>query len=131
MTIIVDANIVIAVLDPEHPFHRAALRRCLAEDRVLVLNITRAEALIHPTRFGRSDAVDAELDRLGFETCVLDNDVADRARQLRATYGNKNLPMVDAAVVALGVELGCPVVTADAKWPEIPEAGIETISLDR
>ncbi|MCP3992466.1 MAG: PIN domain-containing protein [Actinomycetia bacterium] len=103
----------------------------MGTDRVLVLNTTRAEALIHPTRLGRFDAVDAELDRLGFETCVLDNDVANRARQLQATHGNKNFPMVDAAVVALGVELGCPVITADTKWPEIPKAAMETISLDR
>jgi predicted nucleic acid-binding protein len=127
VTIVVDANVAIAVLDPADHHHEAAIRRCLEAGEVAILNLTRAEALIHPTRLGRFAVADAELERLGFVTHVLDHDVADRARQLRASYGNRNFPMVDAVVVAFGIERSWSVVTADQRWPRIAEATIEDL----
>ncbi|WP_020376876.1 type II toxin-antitoxin system VapC family toxin [Candidatus Microthrix parvicella] len=130
MTIVVDANVVIAVLNPNHLFHEAALERCLRDGQPLIQGITRAEALIHPTRSGQLDDADAELRRLGFTTEPLDHAVADRARQLRADHGNKNFPMVDAVVVAFGAERNLPVVTCDAKWPAIDDVEVEVLSAD-
>ncbi len=127
MTIVVDANIAIAVLDPSDRFHTAALERCLGSDAVAILNITRAEALIHPTQHGKFAEADAALDLLGFRTEVLADEVADRARVLRATYGNRSFPMVDAVVVALGIERGWTVVTTDAKWPPMHEVDVEVL----
>ena len=112
MTIVVDANVVIAVLNPNHLFHEAALERCLRDGQPLIQGITRAEALIHPTRSGQLDDADAELRRLGFTTEPLDNAVADRARQLRADHGNKNFPMVDAVQNAT-----CP-------WSPVTQSGL-------
>lgn len=127
MRIVVDANIAIAVLDPQHQFHRTAVKRCLEADGVAILNITHAEALIYPSRMKKLDEATAVLDQLGFNIEVLDNGVADRARELRAEYGNRNFPMVDAAVVALGIERSWTVITCDTKWPEIEEAEIEIL----
>ncbi|MDE0613916.1 MAG: PIN domain-containing protein [bacterium] len=129
MTIVVDANIAIAILDPQHQFHRTAVQRCLEADGVAILNITHAEALIYPSRMEKLEEATAVLDQLGFSLEALDNDVADRARDLRAEYGNRNFPMVDAAVVALGIERNWTVVTCDTKWPEIEEAEIEILSV--
>lgn len=128
MTLVVDANIAIAVLNPADTFHRAALRLCLEQDSVQILNITRAEAMIHPTREGKFADADGLLDDLGFETVSLTDEIADRMRVLRAFYGNKNFPLVDAAVVALGIELDLRVVTLDGKWPNISEATIEVLN---
>ena len=128
MTIVVDAKIAIAVLDPQHQFHRAAVKRCLESEGVAVLNITHAEALIYPSRAGKLSEATAVLDQLGFSIEVLDHGVADRAREMRAEYGNRNFPMVDAAVVALGIERGWAVVTCDTKWPYIAETDIEILS---
>ena len=128
MTIVVDANVAIAVLDSRHPFHRAAIRRCLTADGVVILNVTRAEALIHPSRLQQLDEADEVLDQLGFRTEPLTNDVADQARALRADYGNRSFPMVDAVVVAFGVVHRCSIVTCDQKWPEISEADIEVLA---
>ena len=128
MTIAVDANIAIAVLDPQDQFHRTAIRLCLEAEGVSILNITYAEALIHPTRLGKFEEAAAALDQIGFNVEVLDDGVADRARQLRARYGNRNFPMVDAAVVTLGIERGWTVVTCDSKWPVIAEADIKNLS---
>ncbi len=129
MTIVVDANIAIAVLDASDALHRVALLRCLEAESVAILNITRAEALIHPTRAGKFAEADAVLDSLGFKTELLSDEVADRTRLLRASYGSKNFPIVDAAVVALGVEHGWTVLTLDAKWPAITEADVEVLRL--
>lgn len=129
MTIVVDANIAIAILDPQHQFHRAAVQRCLEADGVAILNITHAEALIYPSRMEKLGEAEAVLNQLGFKIEALDNGVADRARDLRAEYGNRNFPMVDAAVVALGIERSWTVVTCDTKWPEIKEAEIEIVDI--
>ena len=129
MTIVVDANIAIAILDSQHQFHRAAVQRCLEADGVAILNITHAEALIYPSRMEQHEGAKAVLDQLGFNLEVLDNGVADRARDLRAKHGNRNFPMVDAAVVALGIERSWTVVTCDTKWPEIEKAEIELLSV--
>lgn len=131
MTIVVDANVAIAVLDPADVFHQAAIRRCVEEGDVAILNLTHAEALIHPTRLGRFDDAADELARLGFVILPIGNEVANRARLLRAEYGNRNFPMVDAIVVGLGVENDWPVVTCDAKWPPMKGIAIEVLAPDR
>jgi len=128
MTIVVDANVAIAVLNPHHLSHEAALKRCPRDGKLLILGITRAEALIHATRSSQFENADAELRRLGFVTEPLDNAVADRARQLRADHGNKNFPMVDAVVAALGAERRLIVITCDTKWPAMEEVEVETLS---
>ena len=128
MKIVVDANVAIAVLDPCHRFHRSAVRRCLAADDVAILNLTRAEALIHPSRSGKLVEADAALGRLGFRTVPLADDVADCARELRADYGDRSFPLVDAVVVAFGVVNSVPVVTCDQKWPEIGEVAVELLT---
>lgn len=128
MTIVADANVAIAVLNPSHMFHRAALGRCLSEEDVAILNLTRAEALIHPTRLGQFTAADRELTAVGFRTVTLSDTVADKSRELRATHGNKNFPLIDAIVVALGIEEGWPILTCDGKWPTIEEADIDVLT---
>ena len=119
MTIVVDANVAVAVLNPADPFHAAAVHACVVAGDVEILNITQVEALIHPTRQGKFARAHAELSRLGFRAQELTDDVARRACELRAEYGNRNFPMVDAVVVAHGVRRGLMVVTCDAKWPSM------------
>ncbi len=128
MTVVVDANVAIAVLNPHHLFHEAALERCLRDGEPLILGITRAEALIHATRSGQLDNADAELRRLRFATEPLDNAVAGRALQLRADHGNKSFSIVDAVVAALGAERRLPVITCDTKWPAMEEVEVERLS---
>jgi len=128
MTIVVDANVVIAVLNPSHPFHRAATRRCLVADGLVVLNLTRVEALIHPCRLRQLDKASAVLDQLGFRTEVVSDEVAEQALVLRSVYGSRSFPLLDVVVVAAGVVHGYTIVTCDQKWPDIPEAEIEVLA---
>ncbi len=128
MTVVVDANVLVAMLDVDDTFHRAALARCLDDGDVLALNVTLAEATIYPTRLGVYEDALEVLGSFGVRTTEVNDAVAGRARRLRAMYGNRHFPMVDALVVALGVETQLPVVTCDAKWPTITDAVIERLS---
>lgn len=112
----------------DDPFHRAALRRCVGSSELQILNLTRAEALIHPTRAGVSEQAAAALDALGLTTHPVSDDIADRARLLRAAHGNRNFPLIDAIVVAFGLLNEATIITTDAKWPIIPAAEIEVLS---
>ena len=128
MTIVVDANVAVAVLNPSDPFHSAAVHACVKAGEVEILNITQAEALIHPARAGKFFEAHRELERLGFLVRELTDDVARRACELRAEYGSRNFPMIDAVVVALGVRRGLTVVTCDAKWPTMTEIAIDLLT---
>jgi len=125
--IVVEANVAIAVLNPQDVFHVQALERCVRARDVAILNLTRAEALIHPTNAGVGEQAAAALDALGFKTYPVDNDTADRARLLRVRYGNRNFPMIDAIVVAFGLLHDRVILTADAKWPTVADAKIELL----
>jgi predicted nucleic acid-binding protein len=128
VSVVVDANVAVAVLDAADPFHKVALDRCLREKKIHVLNVTWAEALVLPAKLKRFEEAGAVLVGVGFCVEVVSDEVADLACHLRAKYGNKNFPLLDALVVALGVHSGSSVVTCDAKWPQISEAKIELLS---
>ena len=128
--IVVDANVAIAVLNSNDPFHRSALERCVRAREVSILNLTRAEALIHPTKAGVVEQAATALEALDFVTYPVSDDVADQARLLRAAYGNRNFPMIDAIVVAFGLVHDMTIVTADAKWPEFEEVNLEVLRPD-
>lgn len=130
MTIVVDANVAIAVLNPSHPFHRPATRRCLVADGLVVLNLTRVEALIHPCRLQQLDKANAVLDKLGFRTKLVTEEITDQALALRSVYGSRSFPLLDVVVVAAGVVHGYTVVTCAQKWPDISEAVIEVLVPD-
>ena len=58
---------------------------------------------------------------------MVDDATADRARRLRAEQGNRSFPMIDAVVVAFGVERGWPILTGDSTWPTIAEATVQRL----
>lgn len=122
----VDANVLIGAVAADDLFHAAATALLAGGDSV-ALNITLAEALVRPHRDGKVAAARAVLDTLQVEIVPVTDEVADRASRLRASYGNRNFPMVDALVVAYGIEHAMEIVTADQKWPVIPEAAIRVL----
>ncbi|MDE0928620.1 MAG: PIN domain-containing protein [Acidimicrobiales bacterium] len=128
MSIVVDANVAIAVLNWDDPFHEAALSRCVREEKIQILNVTWAEVLVLPVRLGKEEQTRAALTELGFCVEPTSNEIAELACRLRAFHGNKNFPMLDALVVAFGMQTKCPVVTCDAKWPQIAESKREVLT---
>ncbi|MBA3860602.1 MAG: PIN domain-containing protein, partial [Solirubrobacterales bacterium] len=66
-SIVLDASVVIAVLDPRDAHHDAALRLLgdRAGDRWAMSTVTLAEVLVHPMRLGREADAEDRIERMG------------------------------------------------------------------
>lgn len=116
---VLDASVVIALLDARDAHHAAAVT-AIGEARreSLVLPASAyAEVLVDPWRRGH-DAV-AVVKRfvtdLGIHVEPLTADVAERAARLRADHGTLRLP--DALVLATADALVATALTCDRAWP--------------
>ena len=129
---ILDAGVIIGVLDGSDAHHQAA-RTAVAVavgrgDALAVPASAYAECLVGPARRGRSAirAVEAFLADLPAEVEPISRQVAVRAAQLRARHG-PTLRLPDALVLATAVHLGADrVITTDRGWPRA-EIAIELI----
>jgi len=122
---VLDAGVVIAILDAEDRHHvvaRSALGlRLLASDGLVLPASAYAEVLVAPQRQGESAvrAVDAFLEALPATIHPVTAEIARVAARLRAEHGRR-LPLPDALVVATAIELKADrVLTTDAGWPEL------------
>jgi predicted nucleic acid-binding protein len=120
---ILDAGVIIGVLDGDDPHHtgaREALAAALKRgDSLAVPASAYAETLIGPARGGREAmrGVDAFLADLPAEVEPITRQVAARAAQLRARHGRR-LRLPDALVLATALHLRADrVLTTDAGWP--------------
>ncbi len=124
---VLDAGVVIALLDAADAHHAAAVASVrIARDRgdVLVLPASAyAECLVSPHRRG-PDAVavvDRFLDALPARVEPADRSIAAAASALRATHGTA-LRLPDALVIATALVLGADrILTTDAGWPAVPD----------
>lgn len=123
---VLDAGVVIAILD-ENDAHHAASVRAIDEasrrgDIVILPASAYSEVLVSPSRAG-SDAigvVDAVVDGLPMVVEPIDRAIAGAAAGLRATHGRR-LKLGDALVIATAVVLEADrVITTDAGWPDTP-----------
>lgn len=126
--ICVDANILIAALSSSDAFHDAAAAALIDHDGAIALNVTWAEALVHPHRLGKADEAREVLTEFGVRTHDVTDDIAVAATALRATHGNRNFPMLDALVVAAGSVLDLPILTTDSKWPDVDGVDIRLLT---
>jgi predicted nucleic acid-binding protein len=116
---VLDASVVIALLDARNAHHAAAVTAIgQARRESLVLPASAyAEVLVDPWRRGQ-DAV-AVVKRFVFDLGIhvepLTADVAERAARLRADHGVLRLP--DALVLATADALAATVLTCDRAWP--------------
>jgi predicted nucleic acid-binding protein len=123
---VVDAGIIIGVLDADDAHHQSATR-ILSQavsngDRVAVPASAYAEVLVGPARRGRSarGIVDDFLADLAADVEPITRQAAARAAELRATHGQR-LKLPDALVVAIAIHLGADrILTTDRRWPKLP-----------
>lgn len=129
---VLDAGIVIALLDGADAHHGAA-RRVLGEvrsdgDEMVLPASALAEALVHPARRG-PDAmavVTAFVDEMPVHVQPLDREIARTAAIIRATHGRLKLP--DALVVATAQALDATrLVTTDRGWPTRSKLGLRAV----
>lgn len=118
-----DANVLIAAIDPSDVFHDIATAELVEYDYSVALTVTWAEALVHPHRLGQAGMAQDLLADYGIEMQPVDAEMALTASALRAEHGGRDFPLLDALVVAAGITMSIPVITTDAKWPDI--AGVD------
>jgi predicted nucleic acid-binding protein len=130
---VLDAGVIIAILDASDAHHTAArdaVGRALArEDALAVPASAYAECLVGPTRRGRdvTRAVDAFLADLAAEVEPITRQLAARAAELRVRHGTR-LRLPDALMLATAIHLKADrVLSTDAGWPR---AGV-TVELVR
>lgn len=123
---VLDAGIIIGVLDAKDPHHAAAvsaLSRVIDDgDRLAVPASAYAEVLVGPARRGPNarGAVDEFLADLAAEVEPITRQAAARAAELRAKHGGR-LKLPDALVVAIAVHMGADrILTTDRRWPKVP-----------
>lgn len=123
---VIDAGVIIGVLDAADPHHDAARRLLSAavldgDDLALPASVY-AEVLVGPTRHGASArrVVDAFLADLAADVEPITRQSAARAAELRARHGRR-LKLPGALVVATAMHLGAArVLTTDRRWPRLP-----------
>jgi predicted nucleic acid-binding protein len=122
---VLDAGVVIAILDADDGHHAAARdalsSRLQARDQLILPASAYAEVLVAPQRQGESAvrAVDAFLDALPAMIQPLTAPIARVASRLRAEHGRRLL-LPDALVVATAMDLRADrILTTDAGWPEL------------
>jgi predicted nucleic acid-binding protein len=123
---ILDAGVIIAILDSSDAHHAAAREaltwaRSRGEELAMPAS-AYAEVLVGPYRQGASAAakVDEFLAALPARVEPATREIAATAAKLRARHGTK-LRLPDALVVATAIELDAALLlTTDAGWPSLP-----------
>jgi predicted nucleic acid-binding protein len=119
--VVLDAGVVIAVLDTADANHAAAVAALgkHANDDVRIPASALAEVLVSPSRRGVANEVLEAIESLGLGVVPLDRDIAVLAAGLRARRKTVRLP--DALVAATGVALEADVVlTTDRRLARLP-----------
>ena len=123
---VLDAGVVIAVLDGTDAHHAASVRvvheAVSRGDRLVLPASAYAECLVAPCRRGKEavDTVDAFVDALPAVVEPITRAIAAQAAELRARHGTR-LRLPDALVVATALGLKATrVITTDAEWPDLP-----------
>lgn len=128
---VLDAGIVIALLDSTDGHHRAtraALHRARDRSDELVIPASAyAETLVAPYRSDPAAAatVDAFLDALPATVAPISRAIASHAARLRAEHRSLRLP--DAVAIATALALGAErLLTTDWRWPAVG-IGVEVV----
>jgi predicted nucleic acid-binding protein len=121
---VIDAGVVIAVLDGADAHHTAsieAMRGARERGDVMVLPASGyAECLVAPSRRGTEAVrtVDAFLDSMPIRIEPVSRPIARAAASLRAEHGR--LRLADALIVATAIEIHADrILTTNGRWPSL------------
>ena len=115
--IVLDASVLIALLDPADAHHGAAAAALTqhAHDDLKVPASAYSESLVVPARRGQMRTAKRAIAALLLDIVPITDRIAEEAAELRARHPKLRLP--DALVVATGSALGAHLVlTGDAGW---------------
>jgi predicted nucleic acid-binding protein len=120
-TLILDASVLIGLLDTSDAHHNIAVDEVEAADRRGTTLLTPAsaysEALVSFARASRLPDAREAVAAMGIAVTPLTAGVAERAAELRAAHDRLRLP--DAIVLATARELGAELLTYDGRLKRI------------
>ena len=119
--VVADASAIIALLAGE-PFTRFDALR-LVNASISAVNLSEVLARLQEIGMPDREASTA-LARLNLHVVAFDEQQARAAAQLRSLTRHAGLSLGDRACLALGKELGYPVITADRVWASL-DLGVE------
>jgi len=118
-----DADIVIAFLDPADDQHAQAVTelraRLAAGDELLVGASVDAETIVRPLQNGTDATVDEFLDSAGIRVIPIDRTIARRAAALCAEHRSLRLP--DAMSLATAITTDSTLLTLDRQRRKIAQ----------
>ncbi|MGA7086834.1 MAG: PIN domain-containing protein [Candidatus Dormiibacterota bacterium] len=117
---VVDASILIALLDADDNLHAATTAALLehAEDDLTIPASAYSEALVRPAHAGRIAEARAAVGSLLLAVAPLSEGIAEEAAVLRARHQGLRLP--DALVLATGASLHADsILTGDLRWRDL------------
>lgn len=112
MTVVLDAGVLIGLLDPSDAHHDASRRVFRTGFQFWVHPLNIGEALITPERAGRGFEALEDLRRAGVVAATLGPDEPLLVARIRAQHG---LRMPDACALAAAVHNDLPLVTFDKR----------------
>jgi predicted nucleic acid-binding protein len=119
--VVLDASVVIALLDSSDAHHGAAVSavRQARREALALPASAYAEILVDPWRRGLDAVAVAKgfIKDLGIRIEPLTEEVAERAARLRARHRSLRLP--DALVLATADALDATVLTCDRAWKHV------------
>ncbi len=118
--ILLDATILIALLDPADDLHAPALRAvsAAAHDEIAIPASALAETLVAPARAGKLQAARAAIRLLSLRVTPIEETIAVEAARLRSRHKALRLP--DALVIAAGEVLRArTILTGDSRWKSV------------
>lgn len=127
---VVDAGVVIGLLDDGDVHHHGALRVLLEawerRDRIAIPSSAYAEALVGPARAGVRGITEMRdfVERVPIEVAPIDMAIAEVAAALRRRV-RTTLRLPDALVIATAIHMDADtLVTTDARWPRRTTLGL-------
>jgi predicted nucleic acid-binding protein len=116
-----DADVVIAFLDPGDDQHATAIAelrpRLAAGDELVAAATVYAESIMRPLQQGSDATVDEFFDAAGISIVPIDRAVARRAAVLRAEHQSLRLP--DAMSLATALVTDSALLTLDKKLRQV------------
>lgn len=113
MSLVVDASVVLAVILAEPGGAEAA--KSLKGASISVVNVSEVYRRLHDGGIELGEAVTA-VERLKLEFVAFDHAQAIEAARLRPATRKIGASFADRACLALALETGFPVLTADRLW---------------
>lgn len=118
--IVLDASVIIALLNPADALHQGARRELerVADQDLAIPASALAETLVVPARAGRLEEARSKIQLLDLRVASAGEEVAVEAARLRGAYRHLRLP--DALVLATArVHKAAWLFTGDARWKPV------------